>query len=77
MTNLKIITIVAAFYFAFFGSWPFENAVHGDGSTTTQIDYFIHAGGIVVFLFIALRALVDVIYDGDDKPERGKWEVRK
>lgn len=59
MSNLKIIVIVLAAYFAFEGTWPFYNATHGDGSITTAFDYAFHIGGSLLLLFMVIRIIAD------------------
>lgn len=77
MTNFKIALIVASGYFAFFGVWPFASNVHGDGSTTTRVDYFVHATGIVVFVFVILQLIVALCNEDGPRertPRETSWK---
>lgn len=68
MSDFKIITLIIGLYFAYFGTWPFAAAVHGDGSTTTAIDYAFHIVGGLCALYVILRVVADFIDDMKNLP---------
>lgn len=57
MSRDQIIKLIVAGWMTIFGTWPLFTATHGDGSTTTMIDYLFHsAGGIyIAFVYLTYR----------------------